>query len=94
MRESDDWVAVTPEGLFDGSARGMQTLVAWRIGNRTYPPDRFFADYYTPGLLARLFAGERLTPTVDLAALRLPRRCASPAGSRQRVHAGARHRDR
>ena len=81
MRESDDWVAVTPAGLFDGSARGMQSLVAWRIGNRTYPPDRFFADYYTPGLLVRLFAGERPTPTVDLAALRLPPevRVTSPA---------------
>jgi WD40 repeat protein len=81
MRESDDWLAVTPDGLFDGSPSGTQALVAWRIGNRIYAPDRFFADFYTPGLLARLFAGERLTPTVDLAALQLPPevRVTSPA---------------
>ena len=75
------WLVVTPDGLFDGSEEGMQKLVAWRIGNRVYPPDRFFADYYTPGLLARIFAGERPKPHVDLASLRLPPdvRITSPA---------------
>ncbi len=67
-----EWMAVTPEGLFDGSQRGMQKLVAWRIGNHVYPPDRFFADYYTPGLLTRIFAGERPKPKIDLASLKLP----------------------
>jgi hypothetical protein len=66
------WVVVTPEGLFDGSDEGTQKLVAWRIGNGIYPLDRFFNDYYTPGLLARVLAGERPKPKVDLAALKLP----------------------
>jgi len=81
-----DWIVVTPEGLFDGSEQGVQKLVAWRIGQRTYPPDRFFADYYTPGLLARLIAGERPRPHVDLASLKLPpdlRVSASPKGGAQ-----------
>ncbi len=70
--ESTDWLAVTPEGLFDGSEKGMQNLVSWRIGGRLYAADRFFKDFYTPGLMARLLAGERPKPTVDLAGLRLP----------------------
>jgi hypothetical protein len=81
MRESSDWLVVTPDGLFDGSEQGMQKLVAWRIGNRVYPPDRFFADFYTPGLLARIFAGERPKPQIDMASLKLPPdvRITSPA---------------
>jgi WD40 repeat protein len=72
MRKSGDWVVVTPDGLFDGSEQGTEKLVAWRIRNRTYPLNRFFADYFTPGLLARLLAGERPRPTLELAALKLP----------------------
>lgn len=72
MQGSSDWVVVTPEGLFDGSEEGTQRLVAWRVGNRVYPPDRFFADYYTPGLLARVLAGEHPKPNVDVASLKLP----------------------
>lgn len=72
MYGSNEWLAVTPDGLFDGSEQGMQKLVAWRIGNRVYPPDRFFADFYTPGLLARIVAGERPKPTIDFASLKLP----------------------
>ena len=72
MTGSNDWLAVTPDGLFDGTEQGMQKLVAWRIGNHVYPPDKFFADYYTPGLLTRIFAGERPKPKVDIANLKLP----------------------
>ena len=72
MRGTSDWAIVTPTGLFDGSSAGTQELVAWRIGGHTYPPDRFFADFYTPGLLARLFTGEHPTPQIDLASLKLP----------------------
>lgn len=72
MERSDEWVAVSSEGLFDGSSQGMQALVAWRIGTRTYPPDRFFAAFYTPGLLTRLLLGEQPKAEVDLATLNLP----------------------
>ena len=69
---SGDWVAATPNGLFDGSSQGMQELIAWRIGTHLYPIDRFFADFYTPGLLARIFQGGRLDPPRALAGLKLP----------------------
>ena len=72
MRGSEDWLVVTREGLFDGSDAGTRELVAWRIGNSVYPLDRFYSDFYTPSLLARLFAGERPQPDVNLAALQLP----------------------
>jgi len=80
---SNDWVAATPDGLFDGTDKGTQDIVSWRIGNRIYPPDRFFADYYTPGLLSRLLAGERPKPKMDVASLRLPpdARITSPTGT-------------
>jgi len=72
INNSENWIVVTNDGLFDGSPEGTQKLVAWRMGGHVYPPDRFFTDYYTPGLLAKLFAGEHPTPQVDLAALKLP----------------------
>jgi hypothetical protein len=71
-REGSDWLVITPEGLFDGSSQGMQTLVAWRIDNHIYPPDKFFADFYVPGLLTRIFAGQQLKPQINLAGLKLP----------------------
>jgi WD40 repeat protein len=72
MSNRSDWVVVMPDGLFDGSEQGMQKLVAWRIGNRMFPPDKFFADFYTPGLLARILAGDRPKAQIDLASLKLP----------------------
>jgi WD40 repeat protein/uncharacterized caspase-like protein len=72
MRDTGDWLVVTPDGLFDGSVSGMQKLVAWRLANQMYPPDRFFTDYYAPGLLGRIHAGERPRPPVDIEKLSLP----------------------
>src|SRR5206468_2461103 len=56
LDEGKDWMVVTPDGLFDGSAGGRQ-LVAYRIGGALtlVPVDRFFQDFYRPGLLAALF---------------------------------------
>ena len=55
--------------------------MAWWIGGRTYPPDQFLAMYFTPDLLARLFAGKRPKPEINLAELKLPPevRITSPA---------------
>src|SRR5262249_55725134 len=58
-----DWAVVTPEGLFDGS-KGGREQVAFRIGKGldVVPLDRFFQDYYYPGLLAELSRGDRPMP--------------------------------
>lgn len=61
--DKEDWLAVTPEGLFDGSRRGRES-VAFRVGNGldVAPLDRFFQDNYFPGLLAAIWRGERPMP--------------------------------
>jgi hypothetical protein len=58
-----DWAVVTPEGLFDGSKDGREQ-VAFRIGNGldVVPLDRFFQDFYYPGLLDEIWRGERPMP--------------------------------
>jgi len=67
LSEAEQWVVVTPEGLFDGSKDGRQR-VNWRIGKQlqVVPVDRFFQDFYRPGLLNEVFAGLRPLPTVEL----------------------------
>jgi hypothetical protein len=63
-----DWLAVTPEGLFDGSEGGRQQ-VCYRIGGglNVVPVDRFYQDFYRPGLIGALRRGERPMPEVKMA---------------------------
>lgn len=63
----NEWVVVTPEGLFDGSEIGLQRMM-FRIGNglNVVPITRFFQDFYRAGLLARIWNGERPMPSVDM----------------------------
>lgn len=64
---SGDWLVVTPQGLFDGSENAM-TKVMYRIGAQLniVPVSRFFQDFYHPGLFAKLLAGARPQPVVDI----------------------------
>lgn len=54
-----DWLVCTPDGLFDGSPGGREK-VNYRIGGglNVVPVDRFFQDFYRPGLLASVLSGE------------------------------------
>lgn len=54
------WLAVTPDGHFDGSPKGRQTL-AFRIGDGLdiVPVERFQDEYYRPGLLKKIFEHTR-----------------------------------
>lgn len=63
-----EWLVVTPEGLFDGSARARQQ-VSFSIndGQTRVPVDRFFSDFYYPGLLHSVLNGERPMPAGDFA---------------------------
>lgn len=67
FRNSDDWLVVTPSGLFDGSEGGMQKVM-FRIGDglNVVPVSRFFRDFYYPGLLAEIWRGERPVPALSL----------------------------
>ncbi len=65
-----EWLVVTPDGLFDGSP-GAWSRIRWRFGDagQLAPVEAFFADFYTPGLLADLVAGGRPKAKRDIAAL-------------------------
>ena len=67
------WLVATPEGYFDGSAKGRQA-VTYRLGQglNVVPVDRFFQDFYRPGLLTEVAVGERPLPAMPLAAKRAP----------------------
>lgn len=48
-----EWVVTTPDGRFDGSSGG-QRLIEWRIGDKLYGLEQFFADHYVPALLVQV----------------------------------------
>ncbi len=66
INDRKDWLVTTPEGLFDGSAGGREK-VGFRVGGglNVVPVDRFFQDFYYPGLLAAIWQGERPLPKVQ-----------------------------
>jgi len=68
-----DWLVVTPDGLFDGSRIGRE-MVSFRFGSglKVVPVDRFFQDFYRPGLLNELWRGGRPKPEVQLGAIQPP----------------------
>ena len=56
-----DWLAVTPDGLFDGSP-GAWSEVLWRFSpelNDVAPVEAFFNEYFYPNLLPDILAGKR-----------------------------------
>ncbi|MGH9554256.1 MAG: caspase family protein [Terriglobales bacterium] len=59
MEGTDDWIVVTPDGLFDGSLHAVRELVAWRFGTEMVPPEVFFNEFDYPGLLADVLAGRK-----------------------------------
>jgi hypothetical protein len=71
--QGQDWLVVTPEGLFDGSPAGREK-VSFRVGDglTVVPVDRFFQDFYSPGLLAALLRGDRPRPRTEFAPARPP----------------------
>lgn len=66
LEKSDDWLAVTPEGLFDGTEKARQS-VSFRVGGglNVVPVDSFFQAFYYPGLMAAVARGERPLPGTE-----------------------------
>jgi WD40 repeat protein len=65
----DDWLVVTPDGLFDGSPAAWNQLL-WRFSQDLYdvaPVEVFFNEFYHPDLLADLLAGRRPRAAQDIA---------------------------
>ncbi|MFN0112560.1 MAG: caspase family protein [Blastocatellia bacterium] len=69
LRESNDWLVVTPEGLFDGSPAAWPQIL-WRFGQNTFttaPVEIFFNEFFHPDLLADVLAGKRPQPKEGIA---------------------------
>lgn len=69
-----DWLAIAPDGLFDGTADAMRT-VYWKNGNNLNVAslDSFFSDFYRPGLLAEALSDNPPHSDLDLGvALQIP----------------------
>jgi WD40 repeat protein/uncharacterized caspase-like protein len=66
--DRDDWLVVTPDGLFDGSHAAWKLLL-WRFGQNTFkvaPVESFFNEFYYPGLLADVLANKSPRAKQDL----------------------------
>lgn len=66
--DEQDWLVVTPDGLFDGSPAAWNRIL-WRFSSQLYdvaPVELFFNEYYYPGLLSELFIGKRPRAAVNL----------------------------
>jgi WD40 repeat protein/uncharacterized caspase-like protein len=66
--DRNDWLVMTPEGMFDGSPGAWSKLLLrfspklWDVASL----DLFFADFFHPGLLTELIAGRRPLPPRSL----------------------------
>lgn len=59
--DGGDWLAVTPDGLFDGSPAAWDQIL-WRFSRDIFnvePVETFFNEFYYPGLLSEIAAGRR-----------------------------------
>jgi WD40 repeat protein/tetratricopeptide (TPR) repeat protein len=71
--EDSNWLAVAPDGLFDGTADAMEA-VNWRVGpSEAAPLAWFFNDFYYPGLIAEIAESRKPKAKIDIATvLQLP----------------------
>ncbi|MDX6613966.1 MAG: hypothetical protein QOD75_3152 [Blastocatellia bacterium] len=69
--DENDWLVVTPDGLFDGSPAAWNKII-WRFNNNTFdyaPVEAFFSEFYHPGLLGEITSGQRPTASSKIAQL-------------------------
>ena len=65
----DDWLVITPDGLFDGSPAAWRQIL-WRFSPRlrhVAPVEAFFNEFFHPDLLADIVAGKRPRAQANLA---------------------------
>jgi WD40 repeat protein/uncharacterized caspase-like protein len=77
FRDTDDWMVVTPDGLFDGSPNSWSQIL-WRFSGNTQneaPVELFFNEFYSPGLLAEVLNGTKpsVAQVISLKDRRQPR---------------------
>ena len=68
LRQSSDWLVVTPDGLFDGSPAAWSQIL-WRFAQETTsaaPVEVFFNEFYYPDLLAGVLSDRRPRAAEDI----------------------------
>ncbi len=68
LDDGGEWMVVTPQGLFDGTPQAWNQIL-WRYNHDTFnvaPVEWFFNEYYYPGLLSDIFAGNRPKVAADI----------------------------
>ncbi|OPY86871.1 MAG: translocation protein TolB [Smithella sp. PtaU1.Bin162] len=60
-----EWIAITPEGYYNSSARGHEELNI-RRGNKVYGIDQFYDVFYRPDIVSAKLKGEDITSLVTL----------------------------
>lgn len=58
--DADNWLVITPDGLFDGSPQAW-SKVLWRFSptlDDVAPVEAFFSDFYYPGILSEIMRGK------------------------------------
>ncbi|MEK6299587.1 MAG: caspase family protein [Acidobacteriota bacterium] len=68
LNKGDDWLVVTPDGLFDGSPGGWNQIL-WRFSPAIYdvsPVEIFFNEFFHPGLLPDILAGKKIAAAADI----------------------------
>ncbi len=69
FNEGGDWLAVTPDGQFDGSPEAWKSIL-WRFASNIFdvrPVEIFFNEFYYPGLFADVLAGTKPPATQSIA---------------------------
>lgn len=69
--DADNWLAVAPDGLFDGSPAAWRQLI-WRFNNNTLdfaPVESFYNEFFRPGLLKEILDGGHPAAPRDFASL-------------------------
>jgi uncharacterized caspase-like protein len=93
FESSSDWLVVSPDGRFDGSASAWSQIL-WRFEGKTFdvaPVEAFFSEFYDPGLLAEILNRKQPKVIADIANKdrRQPRILLAVTGTQQSAQAQA-----
>jgi WD40 repeat protein len=63
--EDGEWLAITPDGYYNSSAKGAQYL-AVKVGDKDYTVEQFYDVFYRPDIVAAKLRGEDINDLVTI----------------------------
>ena len=57
--DKENWVVYTPDGYFDATPNAKE-FIGWSVGMQTYPAEKYWDQYYRPGLFAKVIEGKKI----------------------------------